>query len=60
MTLKTATRLTAENDYMLDPMAKADFCRWLEMTEKEFDKVVDKHANKKLVEKRDGVWRLKR
>ena len=59
MTLKTANRLTAENDYICDPMAKADFCRCVDITEKEFDKIVDKHANKKLVEKIDGAWRLK-
>ena len=59
MTLKTATRLIAENDYICDPMAKADFCETIGITEAEFDKTVDKHANKKLVEKIDGVWRLK-
>lgn len=59
MTLKTAKRLIAENDYICDPMAKADFCNTIGITEAEFDKVVDKHANKKLVEKRDGTWRLK-
>lgn len=59
MTLKTAKRLIAENDYICDPMAKADFCRFVDITEREFDKIVDKHANRKLVEKRGGVWRLK-
>ena len=59
MTLKTATRLIAENDYICDPMAKADCRETIGITETEFDKTVDKHANKKLVEKIDGVWRLK-
>lgn len=55
-----AAYLIEEKDYACDPMAKRDFCNTIGITEKEFDKVVDKHANRNLVEKDvNGNWRLK-
>lgn len=49
-----------EKDWICDPMAKADFCQTIGITEKYFDEVVDAHANKELVEKNSfGEWRLK-
>jgi len=49
-----------ERDYICDPMAKRDFCNSLGITEKHFDKVVDKFANRDIVVKDvNGVWRRK-
>lgn len=35
------------------------FCEYYGMTREEFDAVLDKHANKELFEKKDGIWRPK-
>ncbi|MCR5419374.1 MAG: N-acetyl sugar amidotransferase [Lachnospiraceae bacterium] len=32
------------------------FCDYYQMTKEEFDSVLDKHANKELFEKKDGIW----
>lgn len=48
-----------EHDHICDPAAKMDFCRCIGIDSTEFDSIVDKHANTDLVEKRNGVWRLK-
>lgn len=49
----------ANFDHICDPMAKADFCKTLGITESHFDEVVAKHANRDIVEWRDGAWRVK-
>ena len=55
-----AIQLIKEKDYICDPAAKRDFCRTLKITEKYFDDIVDKHANRELVGKDiNGNWRLK-
>lgn len=54
-----ARRLIDGQDYICDPMAKDDFCKTLGITGEYFDEVVANHANKKLVEFRDGAWRVK-
>lgn len=55
-----AEMLIKEKDYICDPAAKADFCNTIGITQKEFDKIVDKHANKNLVCKDiNGNWKLK-
>ena len=55
-----AELLIKEKDYICDPAAKRDFCRTIEITEEQFDKTVDRHANKDLVIKDiNGVWRRK-
>lgn len=49
-----------ERDFVCDPMAKRDFCKTLNITEKYFDEIVDKHANPNVVKKDiDGVWKRK-
>lgn len=60
MTRETALKLIDERDYICDPIAKMDFCRTIDITQAEFDTAVDKHANKKIVEKIDGVWKRKK
>jgi hypothetical protein len=55
-----ADLLIKEKDYICDPAAKTDFCKTIGLSEFEFDKIVDKHANKNLVCKDiNGNWRLK-
>ncbi len=55
-----AELLIKDNDYKLDLCAKRDFCRTIGITEKYFDEIVDRHANKDLVYKDiNGSWRLK-
>jgi hypothetical protein len=55
-----ALQLIKDKDYICDPMSKRDFCITIGISEAEFDKVVDTHANRDLVEKDiDGIWRRK-
>ena len=46
-------------DYMCDPEAKADFCKTLGISHTRFNEIVDKHANRELVEKKFGDWHSK-
>jgi len=49
-----------ERDFQCDPMAKRDFCDTIGITEKHFDEVVSKHANKELVQQdANGTWKVK-
>ena len=59
MTREEAVKLVNEEDYKLDPRMLADFLDFTGYKEEDFWKVVDKFANREIVEKRDGVWRLK-
>lgn len=53
-----AQQLIEEEDHKCDPAAKADFCATLGITENYFDKIVDIHANKKILYKdARGLWR---
>jgi hypothetical protein len=54
-----AVKAIDRHDYICDPMAKTDFCQTIGITEDYFDSIVDHHANRELVEKREGVWRRK-
>ncbi len=54
-----ARRLIDGQDYICDPMAKDDFCKTIRITGEYFDEIVAKHANRKLVEFRDGAWHAK-
>lgn len=54
-----ARALIDANDHICDPTAKADFCRTIGITEKYFDEVVDRHANRDIVEKIGKEWRVK-
>jgi hypothetical protein len=58
-TKEQALKEIQEKDYICDSMAKTDFCNTLGITEQYFDGIVDKLANKDLVEKIDGNWKLK-
>lgn len=58
ITKQQADLLIKERDYICDPAAKRDFCNIIGITEKYFDEIVDKHANKEiLVKDVNGVWR---
>jgi len=59
MTREEAVKLVNEEDYKLDRRMLADFLDFLDITEEYFWKVVDKFANREILKKRDGVWRLK-
>jgi hypothetical protein len=59
ITRDEARRLIDERDYICDPMAKADFCNTIGITESYFDEIVARHANHDIVEWRDGAWRAK-
>ncbi|MFH2143396.1 MAG: flagellin modification protein PseA [Bacteroidota bacterium] len=60
ITKQQADLLIKEKDYICDPAAKRDFCNTLGITEKYFDEIVDKHANKDIVVKDvNGNWRRK-
>ncbi len=55
-----ADLLVKEKDYICDPAAKRDFCNTLGITEKYFDEIVDKHANREiLIKDVNGNWRRK-
>ena len=56
MTREEARRLIDENDYKLDPCTKADFCDTIGITERQFDEIVDKHANRDIVAKHGDAW----
>ena len=60
LTIEQAKKLISEQDYICDPSSKRDFCRAIGITEDYFDEMVDKHANRDLVEKDiNGTWRRK-
>lgn len=60
ITKQQAGLLVRERDYVCDPAAKRDFCTTLGITERYFDKIVDKHANRAiLVKDPNGNWRRK-
>ena len=54
-----AFKIVNEHEYKLDPKMLKDFIDFLEITEEYFWEVVDKFANRDIVEKVDGVWKLK-
>jgi hypothetical protein len=37
-----------------------DFLSFINYKEEDFWKIVDKYANREIVEKREGVWRLRK
>ena len=60
LTKQQAELYISENDWVLDPAAKRDFCNAINITEEFFDACVDKHANLDLVRKDiNGNWRRK-
>lgn len=56
LTREQAIKLIDARDYIFDPKSKDDFCRTIGITHDYFDKIVAVHANKNIVEKRDGAW----
>ena len=59
-TKEQAELMVRENDHVIDPMAKRDFCNHIGITEEHFDKMLDKHANPKWVKKDiNGHWKRK-
>lgn len=54
-----AIKLAMEHEYKLDLKMLKDFIDFIGITEEYFWEVVDKFANKDIVEKIDGVWKLK-
>ena len=59
MTREEAIKIANENEYKLDSKMLKDFIGFLGITEDYFWEIVNQYTNKDLVEKRDGVWRLK-
>lgn len=59
MTREEAVKLVNEEDYKLDRKMLKEFLDFIEYPEEKFWQVVDKFANKEILEKRNGVWRLK-
>ena len=60
LTKEQAEQMIKDSDWICDPLAKKDFCRTIGITEKEFDDVIDKYANKDLLIKdANGHWRRK-
>ena len=47
------------NEHILDQKMLDDFLSFTDITEEDFWATVDKFANKEILEKRDGDWRLK-
>ena len=60
MTREEAVKKVIEEDWKLDRRMLKDFLEFTEYKEGDFWKIVDKFANRDIVEKRDGVWRLKK
>ncbi|MBQ9871116.1 MAG: hypothetical protein IJM27_04220 [Eubacterium sp.] len=58
MTKEQAELAIRDSDWILDPLAKQDFCRTIGITEREFDETVDRFANTNLLIKDvNGNWR---
>jgi hypothetical protein len=58
-TREDAIKIAMEHEYKLDQKMLKDFISFVGITENEFWEVVDKHANRDIVEKVNGVWKLK-
>ena len=59
LTKQQALKKIKEHDHVCDPMAKKDFCDCIGITQKEFDKTLDKFYNKSLFNKIAGEWVIK-
>ena len=60
LTIEQAEELIRERDYILDPVAKEDFCKTIGISETEFQVTVDRFANTDLLVKdKMGNWRRK-
>jgi N-acetyl sugar amidotransferase len=59
MTRQEAVKIVNEEEYKLDKKMLKDFIDFCGYSEEEFWQIAERFANKDLVEKRNGVWRLK-
>lgn len=59
ITRDEAIKIAMEHEYKLDPKMLKDFIDFIGITEEHFWEVVDEFANKDIVEKINGVWKLK-
>jgi len=59
ITRKEAVQLVKEREHILDRRMLKDFLDFTGYTEEEFWRIIDKHANRDILEKRNGMWRLK-
>lgn len=59
MTREDAVEKVIEEDYKLDRKMLRDFLEYTGVSEDEFWGIVDKFANREILEKRGGNWRLK-
>lgn len=59
ITRKEAVQLVKEREHILDRRMLRDFLDFTGYTEEEFWRIIDKHANRDILEKRNGMWRLK-
>ena len=60
MTRDRAVETVIEEDWKLDRRMLDDFIRYINISEEKFWGTVDGFADRTLVEKRDGMWRLKK
>lgn len=61
LTREQALLYINKNDHILDPRAKRDLCNTMGITEKEFDKIVEKHVNSDIIKKdANGVFGRKK
>jgi len=60
MTREEAVKYVLENEHKLDRKMLTDFINYIDYTEEDFWKVVDRFANRDIVEKRNGEWRLRK
>jgi N-acetyl sugar amidotransferase len=58
ITRSEAVENIKEKEHILDRRMLEDFLSFLQITEEHFWTVVDRFANRDILEKRDGVWRL--
>ena len=59
MTREQAIEIVNTHDWKIDHKMFVDFCKYLEISPKVFWNTIDKFANKELLEKINGAWRLK-
>lgn len=60
LTKEQAEQRIKDSDWICDPLAKRDFCRTINISEKEFDETIDRFANTDILTKDvNGNWRRK-
>lgn len=59
ITRDEAVERVINEEYILDEKMLDDFLNYLDYDRDEFWRIVDKYANREILEKRNGTWRLK-